>query len=426
MSPPPSPSNEQPLPSSRAQLSALLKHKLRAIPPYHLPTLTLDDIILPNPIATHIPNIPPDIQLPFFLRHRALMARDDDRAIKSEELQSMDVTRAIWYYRLDSARQFQRYHDGVRWNLAMFTALLAREFVEAGSPVDDIGMNTATTSSERRFDHWVPADHYYPASARSQRSFDNHVPTYQSCPSSSRSSRGLDNHFPVDHYYPSSSRISQTSCNFDNHNPPPPSYRPLPPSAKTFTALYLSAVLEHHSTPTTFHAHEAFLKAWKTSPWDLFRVHGAAQKKLLKSEMKRLRGEWERLLDRERERLGRAEYERVVGRWVGGVVPGRRDQGVRGMGDQGVGISFAGLNPLDTDSHSSTTYDNASSSDTLLQALLIPFPAQDPAPPTQIEDTSTVTDLRDAIAAVRSVRAREILAMLVARFPVEGEKEGEN
>ncbi|EFQ95545.1 hypothetical protein PTNB73_03386 [Pyrenophora teres f. teres] len=116
-----------PSPASETHLQALLTAKLSAIPPYHLPTLTLSSILTQSPRALHIPHIPPDIQLAFFLRHRAAMDTYDGQPIKDGEKQHVDVTRAIWYYRTDERRQWVRYHDTTRWNLALFIALLAAQ-----------------------------------------------------------------------------------------------------------------------------------------------------------------------------------------------------------------------------------------------------------------------------------------------------------
>ncbi|KAL7774992.1 hypothetical protein CFE70_005907 [Pyrenophora teres f. teres 0-1] len=51
----------------------------------------------------------------------------DGQPIKDGEKQHVDVTRAIWYYRTDERRQWVRYHDTTRWNLALFIALLAAQ-----------------------------------------------------------------------------------------------------------------------------------------------------------------------------------------------------------------------------------------------------------------------------------------------------------
>ncbi|KAI8930904.1 hypothetical protein NX059_011919 [Plenodomus lindquistii] len=367
MSPPTPPSILHSPHTSPTELTTLLKHKLRAIPPYHLPTLTLTDILQQSCLATHIPNIPPDIQLPFFLRHRALIALADDRPLKSEEAQSSQLTRAIWFYRLDSTRQFQRYHDGVRWNLAMFVALLA-----ISSRSADVDEHNVQVSSG---DQALPGTH-----------------AYRTTP------------------HPTDPRITTKD-----------SYIPLSPSATRFITLYLAAVLEHHNTPLLFPARDSFIRFWKATRWDVFTVPRAVQKKILKSEMKRLGREWEGLLDEEMQRLGRRAYDGVVGRFVGCVVPGRKDQGCRGVG---------GLNEVREDGREVVgeyvgmegMEDKEGGGNELLDALRVPFSGQRELGRLQEEEASMVAELRYAIAAVQKVTAREILSVLVRLFPVEQEE----
>ncbi|EUC40623.1 hypothetical protein COCMIDRAFT_30463 [Bipolaris oryzae ATCC 44560] len=109
----------------QVHLSALLSAKLQGIPLFHIPSLTLSNVFCPTARALHIPHIPPDIQLPFFLRNRNVIDQYGGKPVKDEAKQGMDITRAIWFWRLDEARQFQRFHDTMRWNTAMFIALLA-------------------------------------------------------------------------------------------------------------------------------------------------------------------------------------------------------------------------------------------------------------------------------------------------------------
>jgi hypothetical protein len=105
-------------------LSRLLVRKVKNIPTYMIHKLTVDDILLQSPHAIHTPSVPAGIQLSFFFRNRASIDRHDGCPIKDENEQSLDITRAIFFYQLDEAHQFQRYHDTSRWNLAFFTALL--------------------------------------------------------------------------------------------------------------------------------------------------------------------------------------------------------------------------------------------------------------------------------------------------------------
>ncbi|RMZ73853.1 hypothetical protein GMOD_00004651 [Pyrenophora seminiperda CCB06] len=147
--------------ASYAILQTLLAAKLSAIPPHHLPALTLSSILKQSPPALLIPHTPSDIQLAFFLRNRAIIDRYGGQPIKDEEKQDMDVTRAIWYYRVDEDRQWVRFHDTTRRNLAIFVALLA-EHEEQGQSRDsgmergryresDGPSNKSITPSARRF-----------------------------------------------------------------------------------------------------------------------------------------------------------------------------------------------------------------------------------------------------------------------------------
>ncbi|KAF2788255.1 hypothetical protein K505DRAFT_255940 [Melanomma pulvis-pyrius CBS 109.77] len=110
-------------------LSALLLRKLGGMPNNHLPVLTLADIVNQTPKATHFPHIPADLQLAYFLANRAAINRCRNRyhvlAIKDAAEQSLTLTRAIFFYRLDPLHQFARYHDSARWNTAIFVALVS-------------------------------------------------------------------------------------------------------------------------------------------------------------------------------------------------------------------------------------------------------------------------------------------------------------
>jgi hypothetical protein len=117
-----------------ASLKRLLQRKLQNIPEFIVPTIKFNDILLKSPHVVHIPSVPSDIQLPFLLRNRASIDRHFGRAIKDENEQSLDVTRAIFFYHLDEAHLFQRHHDIVRWNLAIFTALLFRSVPSSTAP----------------------------------------------------------------------------------------------------------------------------------------------------------------------------------------------------------------------------------------------------------------------------------------------------
>jgi hypothetical protein len=107
-----------------ARLKALLKRKLQNVPEHVIPDLTIQDILYQSPRALKIASVPADLQLPFLLRNRALIDCHGGRPIKDELKQSINITRAIFFYHLHEPHQFQRYHDLSRWNLALFTAVL--------------------------------------------------------------------------------------------------------------------------------------------------------------------------------------------------------------------------------------------------------------------------------------------------------------
>ncbi|KAF2832360.1 hypothetical protein CC86DRAFT_271693, partial [Ophiobolus disseminans] len=107
-----------------ARQRSLLDRKLQNVPERHVPKITIHDILYPTPRVLHITTLPSDLQLPYFLRNRALINHDSERPIKDERRQPLKLTRAIFFYHLSEAHQFQRFHDMARWNIAMFTALL--------------------------------------------------------------------------------------------------------------------------------------------------------------------------------------------------------------------------------------------------------------------------------------------------------------
>jgi hypothetical protein len=101
----------------------LLKRKVEGIPSHILPYLTINDILKGGQIP-HLPIIPPDLQLLFFLRDRSAIERYAMRPIKDTGKQALNTTRAIFFYQLSESHHFERHHDTSRFNLALFTALL--------------------------------------------------------------------------------------------------------------------------------------------------------------------------------------------------------------------------------------------------------------------------------------------------------------
>jgi hypothetical protein len=107
------------------RLKSLLRNKFTYVPDHILPTLTTNDILLQTPQALKNAGVPADLQLSFFLRNHTYIDRHGGRPIKDHDAQSLEITRAIFCYSLKEVHQFQRYHDMSRWNMALFTALLA-------------------------------------------------------------------------------------------------------------------------------------------------------------------------------------------------------------------------------------------------------------------------------------------------------------
>lgn len=302
-------------PREREELQALLTHKLHAIPSGHLPHLTVEDILYQTP-STRLRNVPQDIGLAFLLRWRGeidrvleggeiaqQVRRDGDIVVdegnKADEEQrgggdlGMNLVRAIWFYRLDPARQFQRYHDGVRWNIALFSALLvqhtiARQHRDAGRDGD------------------------YQDSSRASARFEN----------------------DGTHARPRSLAQSEPTVS-------------LSPAAVRFITAFLAAVHEHHtpfspSSPSSFDKREHFIRLHTSSSLDLFTVHAGWAKKALKRANQHLSLDWERELVRARQEMQGKQWERVES-LVGGVVPGRAD--LRYRDDDGRGELVRGEHP---------------------------------------------------------------------------------
>jgi hypothetical protein len=233
---------------NRDRLLKQLQRKLSGIPRDHLPLLTLDEVVSQAPKALSLPNIPQDLQLSVFLGMRTLIDVSSGYAVQDERRQKLDLTRAIFYYRLDPAHQFQRYHDANRWNIALFLALL-----------------TAPKTSPEK-------------------------------------------------YGPRNDAVW------------------FPDSARRWVISYLAAVLEHHNTPTEFQARERFIKLWKGSRYDFFTFR-AGNAKVLKSLMKVFSKQWDDELERVKTKVGLEMFEKRVAKFVGVLVPGRREHRLQVMSE---------------------------------------------------------------------------------------------
>ena len=127
-------------------LERILKHKLHGIPTGHLPSLTLTDILQRTP-RTHLPHIPPDISLAWLLFNQARFDKYIRAGIQNKADVEEKVVRAVWYYRLDPLHQFQYYHNAMRWNLAIYTALLTRH-----SHSQSFDNNTTISTTDKKSD----------------------------------------------------------------------------------------------------------------------------------------------------------------------------------------------------------------------------------------------------------------------------------
>jgi hypothetical protein len=357
--------------AEQTDLEELLKTKLLAIPPYHLPALTLSDILAQTPRALSLSNIPPDIQLAFFLRNRAIIDRNGGgEPVKDKALQSLDMTRTIFFYRLNEARQFQRFHDTMRWNTAIFISLLS-----------------------------LPSD------------------------------------APLEKLYLGHRKSGKKSNDGKMKRPPMSKDNYLPPAARRFMSSYLAAVLEHHNTPTAFTARETFIELWKNGIWDMFTVFSGAQKRSLKNILKQSSKEWEEELDHAECQMGRNEYDNKVAKFVGTIIPGRRDQSLPAplLAQQGaMGLELSGDAHMGSDVRVSSLeteiQGGMSTSNELLEALRVPFVARKVDSKTKDQEqasrmfeveATTVADLRYAIAAAQKMKPSDMLPILLGLFPAE-------
>ena len=141
---------KEPSPQDQEQLEDMLQHKLRGVPTDHVRSLRLSDILQRTP-RTLLSHIPLDISLAWMLRNRArvdeYIRTGMQHAGVDEETEDVDdkVVRAAWYYRLSASHQFQRYHDAVRWNLAIYTSLLTQHTLSKSR--DNSSNNTTTTNN---------------------------------------------------------------------------------------------------------------------------------------------------------------------------------------------------------------------------------------------------------------------------------------
>ncbi|KAH7383844.1 hypothetical protein BKA66DRAFT_462891 [Pyrenochaeta sp. MPI-SDFR-AT-0127] len=191
--------------------------------------------------------------------------------------------------------------------------------------------------------------------------------------------------------------------------------------------VYLAAVLEQHNEPSVFDKRDRFVRLWKNSIYDVFQVVRSGQKKLLKNEMKRLTKEWEYELDDRIRRMGRDEYNARVAKFVGSLIPGRKDQA---LPSALYPPTVPATPPLSGEAKHQMSLDIKAEEEEIEQKRGCPGAKNDlldalRAPPDDLgerkkmstDDTTTVTDIWYSISAVQKIRPRDILPMLMHLFP---------
>jgi hypothetical protein len=334
----------------------LLKRKLAGIPHPQVEKLSLPDILNPESQTLNLVGIPQDLQLAFLLRNRALIDRSAGTPIKNEEQQSLDITRAIYYYRLDEAHQFHRYHDTCRWNLALYTALLAH-------------LNTDVRT--------LPSSTPQPPHLDKSRLVL--VP------------EGHNHHIP-----PAARRFmhSYLAAVMENHNTPN-----VFTARETFIRRWKSGVWDVY---TTFASSMKKLlkkelrrlnKAWETE-LDLARTGIGSNG------------------------MTREDYTQRVAPFVGCIIPGRKDQGLPLKTLWDVPLDVSSETPEAGDKVAADVKALAKQKGELLEALRVPLEEREWRDEHQDEGVSEVTNLRIAVDAVKTVEPADMLKVLLQLFPV--------
>ena len=143
-------------PEEMERLRLLLEYKLRQIPQDHIPRITVADI-LHRTQRTHIPNVPRDINLAFLLRNYALIEAYNCVPQKEDSGQDEAIARAIWFYRLDTNHQFQRYQNNIRWNITLFTSLITLHSLIQQTKKQDIYQSKEGTRRSQHSPTFSPA-----------------------------------------------------------------------------------------------------------------------------------------------------------------------------------------------------------------------------------------------------------------------------
>lgn len=106
--------------------------------------------------------------------------------------------------------------------------------------------------------------------------------------------------------------------------------------ARSFIWAYLNAVLEHHNLPTSFAYRDAFIKFWKRSRYDLFKI-GATSARRVKMHMSTL--DYNAEMFRIKGEQGAEIYESRLGMLVNVLFPGSEELGLHRVPRTGVAVS---------------------------------------------------------------------------------------
>jgi hypothetical protein len=140
-------------------------------------------------------------------------------------------------------------------------------------------------------------------------------------------------------------------------------------------------------------------------------------------------------LDHAERQMGRDDYDNKVAKFVGTIIPGRRDQSLPAplLAQQGAMAPELGEDArmgsdVRVSSLETEVQGGMSTSNELLEALCVPFVArkfdskskdQEQASRMSDIEATTVADLRYAIAAAQKMKPSDMLPILLELFPAE-------
>ena len=156
-------------------------------------------------------------------------------------------------------------------------------------------------------------------------------------------------------------------------------------------------------------------------------MFGGAQKKLMKNAMKVLSKDWEAELAIAKKQMGKERYDREVGKFVGGLIPGRKDQGVGAWERRGEEKARDGDIDMENAAPKDQGEGKESHGNGLLEALLSPYVSHTKHTKKQAEaetrsgmtavQGTPVIDMRYAITMVQRMKPEDMLPVLIRLFP---------